>query len=385
MTAHREHAGPQGLGPAPGSRDAGPASSARLRITGIRLRDFRGTKALALDLTYLDGSAVDVAVLWGGSGAGKSTVLEAVELAMQTYVLPESEPAVSRRAVQQSARPRHFIRFGARECLVEVELRVSRDDGPPLEFACELTVDAEALSFFTLAPATLRWVRPEDAVDHGAPHAALRAAGVAWPPHRRVVRLSCGSGAELFDWTGPLLDEAYRQARYCGRERIGELPQLATLSQFWQRFQRGRPRVLDIIPIHAPGDESATSLPAALESPGLFIVRDADRPAPGDTAELLRAWPEASSSPAPMGIPLACLSRGELSLLRIGAHLLLRHRPPDLVLLEDPEVHLPPAWQAQLLPALRSCLPTTQILVATQSPTLATAALDYERFPLPEA
>lgn len=374
---------PGELPSASGSASPARKATARLRATALRLRDFRGVRALDLALAYLDGSPVDTATFHGGCGAGTSSVLEAVRLATETYAPPPPAGSPPRPAWGEPARaaerPRHLIRFGARACAIELDLDVHRDGAPALLLTAELHIGEEALSFLSLAAATLRWRRPEDIVDLGPVLPALRAAGIAWPPHRRIAYVAGGAGADLLDWTAPLCAEAYRQARYGGLESPGALPQLATLSRFWQALSPERPRVLDVIPARPAGTEAEGAEPEAV----VLIAREADRPLPADAADLTRAWALAPDRPElPAVLPVERLGRGELSLLRLGAHLLLRHAPPDLVLLDEPEAHLSPAWQARLLPVLRAQLPQAQILIATHAPAIVDATLDYERFPL---
>lgn len=70
------------------------------------------------------------------------------------------------------------------------------------------------------------------------------------------------------------------------------------------------------------------------------------------------------------------LSSGEKQVLIIVSELLLRWRPGSLVLLDEPELHLHPAWQQRLWEVLLRFLKQRggQLIAATQSPQLFAAA-----------
>ena len=77
------------------------------RIRKIQIQDFRGIDALGLDFTDSSGAPLDVAVLAGGNGSGKTTALEAILLVLgRRDALPGSL--------------REQIRFGSAEAKIEV-------------------------------------------------------------------------------------------------------------------------------------------------------------------------------------------------------------------------------------------------------------------------
>jgi predicted ATP-dependent endonuclease of OLD family len=54
--------------------------------------------------------------------------------------------------------------------------------------------------------------------------------------------------------------------------------------------------------------------------------------------------------------------------------------PLDVVLIDEPELHLHSSIQTHLMAALRRLSPTTQFIVATNSEAILQMALSYERF-----
>ncbi len=78
----------------------------RLRVRSLSLRDFRGVDVLDLDLTGADGEALDLVVLAGANGSGKTAVLEAVLMVLDlpANLLPKDAASgdVSRSASGQS-------------------------------------------------------------------------------------------------------------------------------------------------------------------------------------------------------------------------------------------------------------------------------------------
>ena len=74
------------------------------------------------------------------------------------------------------------------------------------------------------------------------------------------------------------------------------------------------------------------------------------------------------------------LSAGELELLQLAGSIITREVDLDLLVIDEPELHLHPQWQSGLLPALRSLLPNTQFIIATHSDLIWDQALSFERF-----
>lgn len=80
------------------------------------------------------------------------------------------------------------------------------------------------------------------------------------------------------------------------------------------------------------------------------------------------------------------LSSGQLELLQFCTDFLLSPVQLDLLVIDEPELHLDPAWHTQIIRAIQDLAPDTQLIVATHSPEIYDAAMSFERhFLVPES
>ena len=63
-----------------------------------------------------------------------------------------------------------------------------------------------------------------------------------------------------------------------------------------------------------------------------------------------------------------------ISLFSLSSTKYSRYRRADLVVIDEPELHLDPQWHWVLLKVLRKLLPNTQLIVATHSPEIYNSA-----------
>jgi len=61
------------------------------------------------------------------------------------------------------------------------------------------------------------------------------------------------------------------------------------------------------------------------------------------------------------------VSSGEIDVLVFAQWVILNNIHAGLLVIDEPELHLHPSWQATILPALRELSPGLQLLVATHS------------------
>lgn len=61
------------------------------------------------------------------------------------------------------------------------------------------------------------------------------------------------------------------------------------------------------------------------------------------------------------------LSSGEIELILFAQWAILNEVGAGLLVIDEPELHLHPSWQATILPALRELGPDVQFLAATHS------------------
>jgi hypothetical protein len=337
-----------------------PRAPGRLRLRRLQLRDFRGLAELELDLSYLGGAPLDVAVLRGGAGAGKTAALEAVLLLLELHDLLGAGAPL--------AEPRLQVRWGRPACelVAELELVHALPERTLRRRAeASLRIDGAALSMWTLPTTQRRFLDQAPQDPPGREHSDGAAADLTlpWPPRGRIAYIPASRGEpDLL----PLVRLLHRSQRLveAGGDR-GPLPQVRALQKLWQHLAgTGELRLLRR---DEGGDE-------------VLVVCDGELPP--DVTSLAQAGRLAARRALPRVLPIERTSHAERAGLALAAALCARDTPPDLVLLDEPERHLPPDWQARLLPALRQAVPQAQLVVASHAEPIAASVLAYERLPL---
>lgn len=79
-------------------------------------------------------------------------------------------------------------------------------------------------------------------------------------------------------------------------------------------------------------------------------------------------------------IPMDLLSSGEIEILCLLGLIVTKEERPDILFIDEPELHLHPAWHRTILRALRSVMPDTQMICATHSEEVLDSVYSYERF-----
>lgn len=329
-------------------------------VTKLEIRDLRGIEHVSLE--FRDGfeRSLPLVVLVGPNGGGKTTVLEAILLALgQRDLLPDDSASLDEQ-----------VRFGASDFHIGLDL--ATPDGERLasisvdRLACsgdfEVDRGGERISYSDHWE-TLRGLAPE--VAYLPSRRDPEALGETPDPRGRQSRREARRLVE----TKRALVGLYNRSM---RARTPMSPQspFMRLQEFWQHFTEDE-REFDVIAASenpADGDE--------------VVLRD-PRSVPDDVTSLVQARLLAPERPdIPRMVPLDRLSDGQLAALRFASVLLFRDRPLDLLLIDEPEQHLHPRWHHRLLPSLRALAPGTQIIVATHSPEVVMSALSYERFTL---
>jgi hypothetical protein len=346
---------------------------AKLRLLKLAIRDFRGIEKLDLDFTDADGEPLDVIVLAGGNGCGKTAVLEAILLAFgRTEMLPADAAPV-----------RDQIRFGAADFELTAELRrlgaTERDIDPePASAACRTTLrmsfttpEHSGAIMFTHGdgrriPSGLHFDSPmamEASIEYFSARREPEALGEIRDP-RGTKALS--ETKRIQELKRRLISARYRDLM-AAREP-GESGPFARIQRFWERLNSDG-RVLDILPVdNDPGS-------------GEEVVLREPKVIPEDITSLAMARRLAPTRPdIPRMVPLDRLSSGQLAIFAFAGPLVFRDQPADIVLIDEPEQHLHVQWQRFLLDALRELSPSTLFIVATHSEEILDSVLSYERF-----
>lgn len=316
------------------------------QIHRIRIENFRRIQApLELDLVAPKGEPSKTIVLAGPNGCGKTTVLEAILLGLGIESLIV-------RDVEKSKREQHWrvtLEPGAR-----IEIDVSADGWPvqtwvrTAERHVSISASGEEapLSSFALKSLAVEffssWRAPELV---GAIH-----------PLGAGNRPRDNENNRLWRLKQKICDErargGYAPPMFAGTSKADAW--LGRINDAWARFHGNDGTRIDARLKEATNEEDGLTA-------DLFVVR-------GDT----------------ILCPIDQVSSGEIELLSFAGSMILNDFKGGLLLIDEPELHLHPQWQATMLPALRTLAPDVQMIVASHSDAVWDQAYSFERFLLVE-
>jgi predicted ATPase len=302
------------------------------KLHHVRVEKFRRIRdVVELDLRAPRGRPSSLAVLAGPNGCGKSSLLEAVLLGLGQEALivrDLDEP-------DEESSWRTSIPEGAR-----IELTVSLDGGPEETWV-------RTRHEFLNKKGDGAWEDFADQFDGGRPSLSVeyfsswRAPVLVGPvrPLESGRRLTNNETNRLWRLKQRIADEYMRFGlRRSLRGAASSKPEawLEQLNRAWRRFHRsdGTEIVPDIV--EREGKEG--------DFLDLFVMRGKDRVCSIDQ-----------------------ISSGEIEVILFAQWVILNDVRAGLLVIDEPELHLHPSWQATILPALRELAPEVQFLVATHS------------------
>ncbi len=301
-----------------------------MTIQKLSIQNFRGIDHLELDFSHPEtGKPQDFIVLAGPNGCGKTSVLQAILLAMSDGNLLGGE------------NPKKYSRNKTNDPTVSITL----DNGEGRNW-----------------PIPGRYI-----------------------PQRRPMPVESKRNFVYFSsWREPNLVGAL--ALNTGKK--GKSPDDNEANRLW----RLKEHLINLTAMKGfePGDESKRAEQAALgqlneiwqlfypASKEKFVTRRAATPQDAKDDMLFDLFLSTGSDSA---IPVDDLSSGELEVLSmLGTLTVLRKQKPDIVLIDEPELHLHPSWHRSIIQALKDMLPETQIICTTHSVKIQEMALSCERF-----
>lgn len=316
------------------------------RIHRIRIENFRRIQApLELDLIAPKGEPSKTIVLAGPNGCGKTTVLEAIllGLGMESLIV---------RDVEKSKREQHWrvtLEPGAR-----IEIDASFNGSQPETWVKTSETHVTRLPDGTDMPVSILGSINPLAVEFFSSWRAPELVGAIHP---------LGGGNRPRDNENNRLWRL--KQKICDERARGGYAQtptgtskadvwLARINEAWARFHGN-----DGTRIDARLNEGTNEEEGLLAD--LFVVR-------GD--KIL--------------CPIDQVSSGEIELLSFAGAIILNDFKGGLLLIDEPELHLHPQWQATILPALRTLAPDVQMIVASHSDAVWDQAYSFERFLLVE-
>jgi len=324
------------------------------RVTGLALQGFRRFQEPAqFNFVGPDGAPPNTLVIAGPNGSGKTSVFEAI-----LYALGQEE--IVHRELRKDDRERWFQNALATDASVQVTLDVTSASGTILGTLAPGGIEVmRSRKEWTIRAGQERKTVTDD-ID--VVRSVVVDVGVQWfsswrqpylcgpvKPMADVTGLASGEALRLREVKQRIIDERARTAFRTGPGRDENW--LQRLEEAW-KLLRGE-----------AGERFAIG-PSGPENDATHFDVFIQRSIPG------------------LGDDLVCsidqLSSGELEwLILIGT--LITTEFAGIVLIDEPELHLHPEWQARLLPALRSVMPDSQFVLATHADPPWDQVYSFER------
>jgi len=321
-----------------------------MKITRIKIMNLRAIAELELDLTAGENSPLDLVVLAGSNGCGKTSVLEACLWALNQDALPDRVP------------PKPYD-------LIELDIE---DQGQ------QYRIKRSPESHLIQSGNSQSMVFPKKGLPTGLKAKVLYFSSWRAPRLIGSVPLSMGKGKRptarppdalwrlkqhLINLTGASAIGGFRQVQAVTAPELIE-----RMMELWREFY--------------PGAKSRFEVRVAAGQRANLTIAYYAGPLENEAEEDLTFDLFLFDKDHPQGVAIDDLSSGELAVLSMIGAFLLERTPYDLVLIDEPELHLHPAWHRTMINVLRKALPKSQLICATHSEHILDAVYSHERFTL---
>lgn len=300
-----------------------------VKLIELEITNFRGIEHLALSFRDPNGAPSPLVVLAGPNGCGKTAALEAILVATGYHELARGKTGPA------------AVRSGTEDYLIRATLMNDKQEANNV--SCRKTTERSQtghVAYFS------SWREPK-LVGFLGITAGKKGKRPAATETNRLWRLK----QYLIDAFALELFAMSRESSGPTRKSSAFEQALTKLDRVWQRFYP---------------DE-------------LFNVEPVDQSPDGGFDLFVRHTKG-------VRISVDDLSSGQLELLQFCADFLVSPIQPDLLVIDEPELHLDPAWHTQIIRAIQDLAPDTQLIVATHSPEIYDAAMSHERhFLVPES
>ncbi|QYX33951.1 AAA family ATPase [Sphaerospermopsis torques-reginae] len=346
-----------------------------MKLHSLEIKNFRAIDDISLDFTDLLGRPRPINLIVGPNGSGKTSILDAIHVVVKVFENPQN-PSLREGLeynIQQLVRGRGTIAQITFEYSIEQDEAEAINDVysslelpqnfnlskpvPPLGNPAKVIWSfpnkpkAKSLYHYSCTPKDAIKVlgargRVSESVDRNLYTSQIfnRIGGVCYLDQRRTVRLlksfdkqnieDKNAHSDVLSW----LIEYYRKHLTWNEEKYGE--------SYWKRVQRLFNKIC--FPSELIGLESGP------DSDTLILKRK------GIEYDLLQ------------------MSSGEHQILRILIGLAADTAKNSIVLIDEVELHLHPAWQKRLIQVLRGDDFNNQYIFTTHSPTVAEMFYDSE-------
>lgn len=292
-----------------------------MKIQKIHIQNFRSL----VDLTFDLSNAGNNWVIYGANGTGKTSVLEACQSALGMKVqrlLPQDQDYTIELEVLHDS-TYHIFKTPHQHEIEGGQLTLSLEGVPKrLQFSANSLQDIKRKQFIALSFSSWRAPILKDKLD-----------------------LSVGRGRTLDkNDDNALLRLQQYYVNLLGLKALNPAKvdeKISQLNEAWNVFYPKFDDIFSVEPIDRPLDE-VTDIDA-INGFNLFLKHQG------------------------MRIPVNELSSGEIEILSMLGTLIIEKQKPDIVFIDEPELHLNQVWHRCILKALNRFSPTTQYIVATHS------------------
>jgi len=303
-----------------------------MKIKRVEIKNFRGIEHLELDFVDPAGESLDLVVLAGPNGCGKTSVLEACILACNHSELP-----------QTSSSPKFNLLNGCNS--FEISLNVD-DKGMFYNVTFFYEVDGKhhdvkrksygiGICYFS----SRRYSIPTGSIGLTVHKKAKKAKSIEdqrlFEIKQRLINLT---GSAAFTSTKPKVSEQTKKTVY------------SKINDGWKLFYPNRNCYFNA--------EYASN---KIEDGFDVFLCDID---------------------SAKRLSIDSLSSGELEIFMMLSCFALNDLSNTIVFIDEPELHLHPSWHRTIMNALKTVLPKTQIICATHSTEILDSVYSYERFTL---
>lgn len=308
-----------------------------MKIKKITIENFRGIDSLTLDLTDPSGKPLDLVVLAGPNGCGKTSVLEACVFACGKKDL----------LGQKVEHSKSNVRLGNQQFAIEATFFLGGGD----EFSQQIVG---------------RWEKDTTALT-SASSRGLPAFPFEYFSSRRAQELVGSVPATIFSIPN-VVAEANRLNQI--KRYLVDFANRA----MWQK-EGG-----SLVPI---AENDKNPLQKINKGWKLFYPEKEQEFSVAPAGEVVGGgfdifFDDGSGKK----LPVDALSSGEIEIFTMLGWFAIHDFSGGIILIDEPELHLHTAWHRAIMRALRTVLPTTQIICATHSLEILDSAYSYERFTL---
>ncbi|MDD1414021.1 AAA family ATPase [Dolichospermum sp. ST_con] len=345
-----------------------------MKLHSLEIKNFRAINDISLDFTDLLSRPRTINLIVGPNGSGKTSILDAIHVVVKVFENPQNPEL--REGLEYNVQ--QLVRCRGNIAQIAFEYSIERDEAEAIN---DVYSSLELKQNFNLSnpvppleiPAKVTWSFPNREPNSPYHYSYLpknsikvlgargrasqsvyknlqtsqifdRIGGVCYLDQRRTVRLfksfnqqnqeDKNAHGDVLSW----LNEYYRKDLTWNEEKYGE--------SYWKRVQRLFNKIC--FPSELIGLESGPA------SDTLILKKK------GIEYDLLQ------------------MSSGEHQILRILVGLAADTAKNSIVLIDEVELHLHPAWQKRLIQVLRKDESNNQYIFTTHSPTVAKMFYDFE-------